>query len=700
MVGILCCLAIAYRYYSAFIAARVATLDDMRETAAVRFNDGQNYHPTNKWVLFGHHFAAISGAGPLIGPVLAAQFGYLPGLLWIVIGVCLGGAVQDFLVLVTSMRRGGKSLAQIAFGEIGRVGGTAAMVAILFIIVIALAGLGKVVVNALGGERSAYPAGSVLVISGDVKSAGATRYVIPPNTKLVWNGGKSEMVIKEDWTLDSPTALPAETMSGAGERSFAIPAGAKRVMPGSSWGTFTIAATIPIALFVGLYMYRIRPGRVVEASVIGAELTLVATGAGAWVAQHPIGEWFNLSNKQVTWAMAIYGFVAAVLPVWVLLAPRDYLSSFLKIGTIALLVIGTIVANPKLEAPAYNKVFEGGGPVVGGKIFPFLFITIMCGAISGFHALVSSGTTPKMISRESHARVIGYGAMLIEGLVGIVAMIAAAALPTQDYYAMNTQLAKMPEFHDRILQVGGGGGVEHIGQYEDLTKESLRGRAGGAVTLAVGMAHIFDQAVRKVSVAGEEAMRGAWKYWYHFAIMFEALFILTTIDAGTRIGRFLVQEVGGKVWPKFGRTDWLPSALISTLLIVIGWAWFIDSNSFDTIWRMFGIANQMLAVIALAIVSTVIVNEGKGRYVWVTVGPMVVVIITTCSAAMYMLAGLWNTMQTQWAKATPDAALVFNSGMQAVLILGMLACSAIVILGGVFRVTSTPRGEPVAVEAA
>jgi carbon starvation protein len=290
--------------------------------------------------------------------------------------------------------------------------------------------------------------------------------------------------------------------------------------------------------------------------------------------------------------------------------------------------------------------------------------------------------------------------MLIEGLVGIVAMIAAAALPTQDYYAMNTQLAKMPEFHDRILQVGGGGGVEHIGQYEDLTKESLRGRAGGAVTLAVGMAHIFDQAVRKVSVAGEEAMRGAWKYWYHFAIMFEALFILTTIDAGTRIGRFLVQEVGGKVWPKFGRTDWLPSALISTLLIVIGWAWFIDSNSFDTIWRMFGIANQMLAVIALAIVSTVIVNEGKGRYVWVTVGPMVVVIITTCSAAMYMLAGLWNTMQTQWAKATPDAALVFNSGMQAVLILGMLACSAIVILGGVFRVTSTPRGEPVAVEAA
>jgi carbon starvation protein len=701
MVVILCILAIAYRYYSAFIAAKVATLDDLRETPAVRLNDGQNYHPTSKWVLFGHHFAAISGAGPLIGPVLAAQFGYLPGLIWIVVGVCLGGAVQDFLVLVASMRRGGKSLAQIAFGEIGRIGGTAAMAAILFNLVIALAGLGKVVVNALGGERVSYPAGSVVVLPAgttSLMSLGGDRWEIPAESTLKWNGGKSEMVIHESWALSAPGSSPAGGPKvDAG--TLALPAKAQRVMPGSSWGTFTIAATIPIALLVGLYMYRLRPGKVVEASIIGAVLTLVATGAGAWVAQHPIGQWFNLTTRQVTWTMAIYGFVASVLPVWVLLAPRDYLSSFLKIGTIALLVIGTLVANPKLEAPAYNAVFAGGGPVVSGKIFPFLFITIMCGAISGFHALVSSGTTPKMITRESHARVIGYGAMLIEALVGIVAMIAAAALPTQDYYAMNTQLAKVPEYHDRILSVGGGGGVEHIGQYEDLTKESLRGRAGGAVTLAVGMAHIFDQAVKKVSVAGEEAMRGLWKYWYHFAIMFEALFILTTIDAGTRIGRFLVQEVGGKVWPRFGRTDWMPSALISTFLVVLGWGWFIHSNSFDTIWKMFGIANQMLAVLALAIVTAVLVNEGKGRYAWVTIAPMVVVIITTGSAAMYMLAGHWTTWTTQMAKPKADATVLFNVALQAFLVLAMMVTAGIVIVGGIARAVIAPR-EPLAVEVA
>jgi carbon starvation protein len=700
MVVILCILAIAYRYYSAFIAAKVATLDDLRQTAAVKLNDGQNYHPTSKWVLFGHHFAAISGAGPLIGPVLAAQFGYLPGLIWIVVGVCLGGAVQDFLVLVASMRRGGKSLAQIAFGEIGRIGGTAAMTMILFNLVIALAGLGKVVVNALGGERVSYPAASVVVPPAgttSLKSLGGDKWEIPPESTLKWNGGKSEMVIHESWALSVPGSSGDGPKLEAG--TLAIPAGAKRVMPGSSWGTFTIAATIPIALLVGFYMYRLRPGKVVEASIIGAVLTLVATVAGAWVAQHSIGQWFNLTNKQVTWTMAIYGFIASVLPVWVLLAPRDYLSSFLKIGTIALLVIGTLVANPRLEAPAYNAVFAGGGPVVSGKIFPFLFITIMCGAISGFHALVSSGTTPKMISRESDARVIGYGAMLVEGLVGIVAMIAAASLPTQDYYAMNTQLAKVPEYHDKILSVGGGGGVEHIGQYEDLTRESLRGRAGGAVTLAVGMAHIFDQAARRVSVAGEEAMRGFWKYWYHFAIMFEALFILTTIDAGTRIGRFLVQEVGGKVWPAFGRTDWMPSALISTFLVVLGWAWFIDSNNFDTIWKMFGIANQMLAVLALAIVTVVLVNEGKGRYAWVTIAPMTVVIITTGSAAMYMLDGLWTTWGTQMGKPKPDASLLFNVALQAFLILAMMVTASIVIVGGIARVVITPR-EPVAVEAA
>ncbi|HEY7117866.1 MAG TPA: carbon starvation CstA family protein, partial [Tepidisphaeraceae bacterium] len=451
MIAILCAMAIAYRYYSAFIAARVAVLDDSRTTPAVRLNDGQNYHPTNKWVLFGHHFAAISGAGPLIGPVLAAQFGYLPGLLWIVIGVCLGGAVQDFLVLVASMRRNGQSLAQIAFEEIGRIGGTTAMTAILFIIVIALAGLGKVVVNALGGEAVKYPADSQLVVTDPIQSSAPGRYLIPANSKLVWNGGKSEMTIKEPFVLKSPVAPLATPSADRSTSTLPIPPGAVRAMPGSSWGTFTIAATIPIALFVGLYMYKLRPGRVAEASIIGAALTIGATIAGAWVARHPIGAWFNLTQVQVTWAMAIYGFVAAVLPVWVLLAPRDYLSSFLKIGTIALLVIGTIVANPKLEAPAFNEVFKNGGPIVGGKIFPFLFITIMCGAISGFHALVSSGTTPKMIKNEKDARTIGYGAMLIEGLVGCVAMIAAATLPVGDYYAMNTALANAPAFHDKIV---------------------------------------------------------------------------------------------------------------------------------------------------------------------------------------------------------------------------------------------------------
>jgi carbon starvation protein len=501
--------------------------------------------------------------------------------------------------------------------------------------------------------------------------------------------------------LDPVTNVPTNTLKFDITGRAPLPAGAVRVMPGSPWGTFTIAATIPIALFVGLYMYKLRPGKTVEASIIGATLTIAATVAGAWVANHSIGQWFNMTTTQVTWAMAIYGFVAAVLPVWVLLAPRDYLSSFLKIGTIALLVIGTLVANPHLEAPAYNHIFSGGGPTVGGNIFPFLFITIMCGAISGFHALVSSGTTPKMVMKETHTRTIGYGAMLMEGLVAVVAMIAAASLPTQDYYAMNTQLAKVPEFHDRILQVGGGGGIEHIADYENLTQESLRGRTGGAVTLAVGMAHIFDGAMQKISIAGEQSMRSLWKYWYHFAIMFEALFILTTIDAGTRIGRFLLQEVAGKLHPRLGQTGWWPGAIVSTILIVTGWAWFIDSNNFDTIWKMFGIANQMLAVIALTIVTVCIVNEGKARYAWVTVAPLAVVMTTTTSAAVYMLAGLYTTWATQTAKPTPDRTLLFNIGLQSFLIFAMLFCTVLIIVSGVVRIIKGARtvqqGFPVAV---
>jgi carbon starvation protein len=613
LIGVLCVMAIAYRYYSAFLAAKVVALDDSRETPAVTNDDGVNYHPTNKWVLFGHHFAAISGAGPLIGPVLAAQFGYLPGLLWIVIGVCLAGAVQDFLVLAVSARRGGKSLAQIAFNDIGKIAGTAAMVAILFILVIALAGLGKVVVKALGGETIRYATGAVLTV------------------------------------------------------------------PGSSWGVFTIACTIPIALFVGFYMYRIRPGKVVEASLIGGALTLAATVAGGWISHQPFGAHLNMTQGQVLWAMAIYGFIAAVLPVWVLLVPRDYLSSFLKIGTIALLVIGVIIANPHMKAPAVNHVFINGGPAVAGKIFPFLFITIMCGAISGFHSLVSSGTTSKMLRKEKDARMIGYGAMLIEGLVGVVAMIAAATLPVGDYYAMNTELAKMPGFHDRIAQVIPPGEIEHIGDYERLTQESLRGRTGGGVTLAVGMAAVFG------SVTG--GAQWLWKYWYHFAIMFEALFILTTIDAGTRIGRFLLQEMMGRaIHPKLGDTRWWPGTILSTALIVGGWAYFIKSDDFSAIWAMFGVANQMLAVIALAVVSVYLVNEGKEKYIWVTVLPLMVVMTTTSTAAVEILALKIGTIKTQWVSSSPDAAMLRGSVITAGLLIAMMVSTLVILAAAAWRI--------------
>jgi len=707
LIVILCLMAIAYRYYSAFLAAKVATLDDSRVTPAVRFNDGQNYHPTGKWVLFGHHFAAISGAGPLIGPVLAAQFGYMPGLLWIVIGVCLGGAVQDFLVLSASLRRNGKSLAQIAFEDVGKVAGSAAMVAILFIIIIALAGLGKVVVNALGGEKVSYPAGSTLVVPGgpphlyDLSDRSRVAYSIPAGSQLKWNKGQASLSFDSTFTLTSATVLAFHPDG----RSWSVDlppnpkdpthVEATRLVSGSSWGTFTIVCTIPIALLIGWYMNHLRPGRVTEASILGAVLTLVATFLGGYIASRSISGWFNWSTGGVTLAMAIYGFVASVLPVWVLLAPRDYLSSFLKIGTIAVLVVGVIVANPQLHAPALNHVFmRGVGPTVPGSLFPFLFITIMCGAISGFHALVSSGTTPKMVRRESDARVIGYGAMLIEGLVAVIAMIAAAALPSGDYYAMNTELAKVPQFQEQILQVGGGGGVEHVNEFERLTQEpSLRGRTGGGVTLAVGMAHIFDEALRKASIASENALQSMWKYWYHFAIMFEALFILTTIDAGTRIGRFLLQEAAGKlIHPKLAQPNWWPGAILSTLLVVIGWSCLIilNANNFAAIWSMFGVANQMLAAIALSIVSAYLVNEGRGKYLWVTIIPMCVVMVTTSSAAIELLVKYFNTLQTQFHAAKPDHSLITNSAISAVLTLAMLSSAYTVIICSMKRCLIKP----------
>jgi len=811
MLFVLCTLAVAYRYYSAFLAAKVAVLDDARVTPAMAHADGQNYDPTNKWVLFGHHFAAISGAGPLIGPVLAAQFGYMPGILWIVIGVCLGGAAQDFLVLAASIRRDGKSLAQIARDDVGPWAGRAAAAAILFILIIALAGLGKVVVKALGGDKVSYPASSVLTVplrlDPLVNPDNTFTYFIPPGANLAWKDGL--MKFQENFTLVSPTLLSGSAAKGslktrtpagtnsedpksgnpalrstsepasavapldnlaqvgdmdystlsrysgggkgggflascfeagdadqrpmpppqpspgipgegemraiaqghlrtnpvlqtalAGGMSYPIPAKAYRVQPGSAWGTFTIAATIPIALFVGFYMYKIRKGKVVEASLIGGGLTLFATFLGGWVSHQPWGRVFNLTEDQVVYSMAIYGFIAAVLPVWVLLCPRDYLSSFLKIGTIALLVAGTLIANPKLEAPAFNHVFAHGGPIVPGNVFPFLFITIMCGAISGFHALVSSGTTPKMIRKESDARMIGYGAMQIEGLVAVVAMVAAATLPSADYYAMNTDLDKVPKWQAQIAQVDGdivGGTIDHLQVYEKNTQESLRGRTGGAVTLAVGMAHIFDQAAGRFWTGSQDRLQAAWKYWYHFAIMFEALFILTTIDAGTRIGRFLLQEIMGKVYAPLGRTSWAPGALLSTALIVLGWVYFIQSGSMSDIWPVFGIGNQMLAVIALAVVSAYLANEGRARYLWATVLPMLVVATTTTTAAAEKLAGLLgNSIVPQWHNMHHfnDEAFtaILHAGTQAVLIVAMLFCGAVILVSSAMRVWKTING--------
>jgi carbon starvation protein len=611
MIGVLCIFAIAYRYYSAFLAAKVAVLDDTRVTPAHRLNDGHNYHPTHRWVLFGHHFAAISGAGPLVGPVLAAQFGFLPGLLWLVIGVVLAGAVQDFLILAFSVRRNGRSLAEIARTEIGPVAGVTAAIAILFIIINALAGLGLVVVKALGGEVFHRPDGSV-------------------------------------WQIH-----------------------------GSSWGTFTIACTIPIALFVGLWMYRIRKGKVAEASVIGAIAVLGCTYLGSLIPGSPLERFFSLSGHGVTVAIAVYGFVASVLPVWLLLCPRDYLSSYLKIGTVAALVIGTIFVNPTLKMPALTEFVNGGGPIVPGKVFPFVFITIMCGAISGFHALVSSGTTPKMLSKESHARSIGYGAMLIESLVGVVALIAACSLHPGDYFAINIDLAKQAHWMPILEKMGFH--IENLRDYEAGVREGLQGRSGGAVSLAVGMAQIFSSI---------PLFRSLVSFWYHFAIMFEALFILTTIDTGTRIARFLVQEIAGRLHPRLGRTDWVPGTIVSTGLVVLAWGSFIWTGSIDTIWPMFGISNQLLAVVALAVAGTVLINQGRARLIWVTAIPMLWVSTTTLTAGYQLVFQRFLPA----ARSSVDPAVVFKNTMNAWLTILMVACVIIILADMVRRWIAVGRG--------
>jgi carbon starvation protein len=565
---ILCILVIAYRYYSAFIAARILVLDDSRETPAHTKFDGHNYYPTHRWVLFGHHFAAITGAGPLVGPVLAAQFGYAPGLIWLVVGVCLAGAVHDVIILWASTRRGGRSLADIARTDVGPVAGATAAIAILFIIVIALAGLGMVVVNAL-----------------------------------------SE----------------------------------------SAWGTFTIGATIPLAIFMGLYMYRFRKGAIKEATIIGVVLLLGAVVFGKPIAGTAFGQLFLLTRHQLVIALAVYGFFASVLPVWLLLAPRDYLSAFMKIGTIGLLVFGVMIVNPHLEMPAFTQYIHGGGPIIPGPLFPFVFITIACGAISGFHGLIGSGTTPKMISRESDIRPIGYGAMLIEGLVGIVALIAATSLHPGDYFAINVSPQVFANLNIPIV---------NLHALEQAIGETVVGRTGGAVSLAVGMAQIFT---------GLPGMKGLMDYWYHFAIMFEALFILTTIDAGTRVARFLVQEFFGRFYKPFARPDWMPGTIISTTLVVLAWAYFIWTGSVTTIWPMFGISNQLLAAVALAIGTTILINIGRARYAWVTLVPMVFLSTTT------LTAGWMSVRDNFWPMAVgANSALHFQGYLNSVLTVIMM----------------------------
>jgi carbon starvation protein len=698
MLGVLCILAIAYRYYSAFLAAKVAALDDSRQTPAYTHYDGQNYHPTNKWVLFGHHFAAISGAGPLIGPVLAIQYGYLPGLLWLVIGVCLAGAVQDMLVLAASVRRGGKSLAEIARTELGSFASGVTSVAILFIVVIALAGLAFVVVKALGGEEVKLPAGMQITAPGSSfpDSHDEAEFEVinfPAHCMVRYPNAAKESLRAEPFTVRIPrdavaTIVFVNMVGPNGERQpvhdYSLPAGCEILVPGSSWGTFTIACTIPIALFVGLYMYRIRKGAVIQASLIGAVLTLAATVAGSWVPGSPLEGWFSLSKGQTTFALCAYGFIASVLPVWMLLCPRDYLSSFLKIGTIILLVVGVLIANPILPCPAVNEQFRDGGPTfpIGG-IFPFVFICIMCGAISGFHALVSSGTTPKMIEKESHIRPIGYGAMLIEGLVGVVALIAAASLDPKLYFDINVAqdakvIARWQPKLDKLYAELGEGSLLHLpverrdlGRVEDLVGgESLRGRTGGAVTLAVGMSFILTDAAKWF--IDPTKVQGFLKYWYHFAIMFEALFILTTIDTGTRIARFLLQETLGKLHPQFAKTDWLPGAALATLIVTAGWGALVYTGSIDTIWPMFGIANQLLAVLALALVTTLLVNSGRGRYAAVTLVPMLFVVSTTMTAGVQMVG---RTFPDMYESGQP-----FKATLCIVLTVLVMACVGTLLL--------------------
>ena len=549
VIGALAVLALAYRFYYSFICAKVLMLNDSVEAPSIRLFDKHNYYPMSKWIVFGHHFAAIAGAGPLVGPVLAAQFGFMPGFIWMLVGAVMAGAVHDVVILTASVRHDGKSLAEIAKAEISSFSGIITSIAVLIILVIALAGLGVVVVNALA---------------------------------------------------ESP------------------------------WGTFTIAATIPIAIFMGLWMFKFRKGKTVEATIIGIILLSLAVIYGKYVPGSPFASWFTYDRKTLTIMLAGYGFFASVLPVWLLLSPRDYLSSIMKLTVIAMLAIGIIVVAPTIQMPSFTPFIHGGGPIIPGTLFPYLFITIACGAISGFHSLVSSGTTPKMIMKESHIKPIAVGAMLSEAMVSILALIAATSLFPLDYFQINVSPEKFTQILPQLQALGFT--QTNLTVLSNEVGETIAGRPGGAVSLAVGMAQIFS------SIPG---LASLMSYWYNFAIMFEALFILTTIDAGTRIARFILQEAMGKVYAPFARTNWIPGTIITSSLIVFAWGYFIYTGNVSTIWPMFGVANQLLATLALAIGTSFLINNGKRKYIWITVCPMVFVGITTITGGLMNMINIY-----------------------------------------------------------
>jgi carbon starvation protein len=605
VVAAVCVYALGYRFYSAWIAAKVLTVDATRATPAVRLENGRDFVPTHKWIVFGHHFAAIAGPGPLVGPTLAAQFGYLPGTLWILVGAVIGGCVQDMTILFLSTRRDGRSLGQMARDELGRIGGYAALVGTFMILVILIAVLGLIIVNA---------------------------------------------------------------------------------MKGSPWATSTVFATIPIAVLIGIYLRGIRPGRVIEGTAIGVALMLLAVAGGGLVAEHAtLRTYFDLSGTDLVAFLIGYGFLAAVLPVWLLLAPRDYLSTFLKLGTVLLLAIAVLVLRPEIHMPAITQFIDGTGPVFAGKLFPFVFITIACGAISGFHSLVASGTTPKLIGNEADVRLVGYGSMLLESCVAIMAIIAACLLEPGVYFAINSPLALVGGTPEAAVQTISSWGFpvtldEMNALAAAMGESSLFARTGGAPSLAVGMASIFSSAF------GE----GMLALWYHFAIMFEAVFILTTLDAGTRVGRFMLQDLLGQFVPRLGETSWYPSVLLSSALVVAGWGYFlyigvVDPNGgVNILWPLFGIANQMLAAIALCVATGVLVKRGKLVYAWVTGIPLAWLAIVTTTAAWQKLASpeprmgflaaadqladklAAGTLTPEQAAVAPE--LIFNQRLDAVLV--------------------------------